>query len=131
MSGWLEALRPDRGRDEEVIGSPEGFRDDILHQGFQKREPFFMKVFFVYILYSKTIDKFYVGQTDNLDERLISHNSEKSPYTSRASDWKLVYVEEFSTRTLCRKRENEIKRKKSRKYIEWLVGSALSRQESG
>ena len=89
-----------------------------------------MKVFFVYILYSKTSDRFYVGQTDNLQERLISHNSGKSSYTSRVSDWEIVYVEEFATRTLCRKRENEIKRKKSRKYIEWLVGSASSRQGS-
>ncbi|MCK6649778.1 MAG: hypothetical protein L6Q66_08990 [Bacteroidia bacterium] len=30
LNGWLVALRPDRCRDEEVIGSPESFRDDIL-----------------------------------------------------------------------------------------------------
>ncbi|MCK6609242.1 MAG: GIY-YIG nuclease family protein [Bacteroidia bacterium] len=90
-----------------------------------------MKVFFVYILYSRTKDRFYIGQTDNLEERLISHNSGKSTYTSRVSDWEIVYVEEFETRTLSRKRENEIKRKKSRSYIEWLVGSASSRPLSG
>ncbi len=85
---------------------------------------------YVYILYSKTKDKYYVGQSDDLKERLLSHNSGKSPYTSIASDWELVYFEEHETRTASRKRENEIKRKKSRKYIEWLV-SASSRQESG
>lgn len=90
-----------------------------------------MKVFFVYILYPRTKDRFYIGQTDNLEERLISHNSGKSTYTSRVSDWEIVYVEEFETRTLSRKRENEIKRKKSRSYIEWLVGGASSRPLSG
>ena len=76
---------------------------------------------FVYIIYSKQVDRYYVGQTDNLAERLLSHNSQKSPYTKIANDWRAVYTEEYSTRTDARKRELEIKRKKSRKYIEWLI----------
>ena len=78
-------------------------------------------MFSVYILYSLQIDSYYVGQTDDIERRLISHNSGLSSYTSRANDWKLVYSEKFETRTEARKRENEIKRKKSRKYIEALV----------
>ena len=35
--------------------------------------------------------------------------------------WKIVYKEELIDRTAALKREIEIKRKKSRKYIEWLV----------
>ncbi len=85
---------------------------------------------YVYILYSKSKDKYYVGQSDDLKVRLASHNTGKSPYTAIASDWALVYFEKYVSRTESRKRENEIKRKKSRKYIEWLV-SASSRQESG
>ena len=85
---------------------------------------------YVYILYSKTRDKYYVGQTDNLEERLASHNSGKSPYTSSAKDWELKYFETFDNRTDSRKRENAIKRKKSRKYIESLL-SASSRPGSG
>jgi putative endonuclease len=87
-------------------------------------------MFFVYILYSKVKDKYYVGQTDNLETRLASHNSGISPYTSIASDWEIVYFEEYATRTETRKRENVIKRKKSRKYIESLL-SASSRLGSG
>ena len=30
---------------------------------------------FVYILYSKSLDKYYTGQTNNLKDRLKSHNS--------------------------------------------------------
>ncbi|WP_317898971.1 GIY-YIG nuclease family protein [Aurantibacillus circumpalustris] len=87
-------------------------------------------MFFVYILYSKVKDKYYVGQTDNLETRLVSHNSGTSPYTSIASDWEIVYFEQYATRTETRKRENAIKRKKSRKYIESLL-SASSRLGSG
>ena len=77
--------------------------------------------YYVYIIYSQTADHFYVGQTDNLTERLAHHLEGKSPYTSIAKDWSLVYKEVFETRTEAIKRENEIKRKKSRKYIEWLI----------
>ncbi|HCW09350.1 MAG TPA: excinuclease ABC subunit C [Cytophagales bacterium] len=78
-------------------------------------------MFYVYILYSEQADRYYVGQTDNLDTRLQSHLSGISGYTSMTDDWKLVYAEEFTTRKEAIQRENEIKRKKSRKYIEWLI----------
>ncbi|HCW09351.1 MAG TPA: excinuclease ABC subunit C [Cytophagales bacterium] len=78
-------------------------------------------MFYVYILYSEQADRYYVGQTYNLDTRLKSHLSGISGYTSMTDDWQLVYSEEFATRNEAIKRENEIKRKKSRKYIEWLI----------
>ncbi|WP_083586346.1 GIY-YIG nuclease family protein [Algoriphagus zhangzhouensis] len=31
--------------------------------------------FFVYILYSPTIDTYYIGQTTNLEERIKEHNN--------------------------------------------------------
>ena len=75
----------------------------------------------VYILYSQTLDRYYVGQSEDLDKRLLSHFSGISPYTSIAKDWQLVYKERFNTRNEAIRRENEIKRKKSRKYIVWLI----------
>jgi putative endonuclease len=82
-----------------------------------------MDKFFVYIIYSADKDKYYVGQTSNLEDRIKSHLSHISPYTSIANDWKLIYYEELSSRSEAIKRKNEIKRKKSRKYIEWLIKS--------
>ena len=38
--------------------------------------------------------------------------------------WKLVYKEEYRTRTEALKREREVKKKKSRKYIEFLINSS-------
>jgi putative endonuclease len=67
------------------------------------------------------VDKYYVGQTENIEERLISHFSGISKYTSISDDWKLVYTESFQIRNEAIRRENEIKKKKSRKYIEWLI----------
>lgn len=73
-------------------------------------------MFYIYILYSKIVDKYYVGQTENQDERIISHSSGISKYTSISTDWILVYTELFETRSQAIIRENEIKKKKSRKY---------------
>jgi putative endonuclease len=80
-------------------------------------------MFFVDILYSVETDRYYTGQTENLESRLSSHEAGISPYTSTAKDWRLVYFEKFESRTEAIKRELEIKRKKSRKYIVWLVST--------
>ena len=42
-------------------------------------------------------------------------------YTRRGIPWKIVYQEKYSTKTEALKREREIKRKKSRIYIEELI----------
>ena len=81
-------------------------------------------MFYVYIIYSKKIDKFYIGYTGHLADRLAEHLSGLSLFTAKADDWKLQYSETFPDRQTAMKREREIKKKKSRKYIEWLVSSA-------
>ena len=98
---------------EEVIGSNPIFSTKPPRGGF------FM--YYVYILYSPTANKYYTGQTDNLSQRVESHRSGISRYTAIAADWELVYFEEFDTRQKALIREREIKSMKSRKYIEQLV----------
>jgi putative endonuclease len=68
-------------------------------------------------------NKFYTGSTSAIEKRLQEHNTGISTFTSKANDWELCYVEKFETRELAMKREKEIKHKKSRKYIEYLVSS--------
>lgn len=77
--------------------------------------------FYVYIIFSSKLNKYYTGYTSDVEARVIQHNAGLSSYTSRANDWKLSYKETFETREEAIKREKEIKSKKSRKYIEWLI----------
>ena len=79
--------------------------------------------FQVYILYSSSVNTFYVGYTENVSVRIEQHNAGKSNFTSKAKDWQLMYVESFCSREAAMKREMEIKNKKSRKYIEWLIST--------
>ena len=78
-------------------------------------------MFFVYILYSSSVDQFYIGQTNNLEERISRHNSGRSKSTKKANDWVLRYSESFETRSEAVKRELQIKNMKSRRYIENLI----------
>lgn len=76
-----------------------------------------------YIIYSAKIDRYYIGHTDNIDKRLLQHNSGLSSFTAKANDWILAFKQVFETREQARNREMEIKKKKSRKYIEWIISA--------
>ncbi|MDZ7623317.1 MAG: GIY-YIG nuclease family protein [Ignavibacteriaceae bacterium] len=78
---------------------------------------------FVYILYSKKIDRYYVGSTDDLEWRLDRHNLGWGRYTKKGIPWKMIYYETLPTKAEALKREKEIKSKKSRLYIERLVNA--------
>lgn len=81
-------------------------------------------MYFVYILFSPKTNKYYIGSTDDLEARLRDHNSGATPSTkSAAPHWEIKYTEPLPDRSLALKREIEIKRKKSRKYLEWLISS--------
>ena len=80
--------------------------------------------FYTYILYSASIDLFYVGHTgEPLKERLRKHLSNHRGFTAKAKDWQYFHVEPYATKTEAYHRELEIKRKKSRTYIESLGDS--------
>ncbi|ACU07033.1 hypothetical protein FIC_00575 [Flavobacteriaceae bacterium 3519-10] len=71
-------------------------------------------MYFCYILYSKSLDRYYIGHTgENLDERLRKHLSHHHGFTSRAKDWIIVYSETFSDKSAAYKRELEVKSWKS------------------
>jgi putative endonuclease len=87
-------------------------------------------MYFTFILYSPTLDKFYTGYTENLDLRISRHNSGWGRFSSNGIPWHLVYSEKFTNKSEALKREKEIKRRKSRKYIEDLIRHAGGRPDS-
>ena len=88
-----------------------------------------MDPWFTYILYSNSIDHYYIGHTNNLDWRLERHNNGWGRYTKRGILWKIVYHESFHLKSEAIKRELEIKNKKSRKYVESLIRHIGGRPE--
>ncbi len=74
----------------------------------------------VYILYSKTNDKYYIGCTKDFEQRFEYHQVKEFPnsFTAKYSDWELFYEIQNLTITTARKIETHIKKMKSRKYLE-------------
>lgn len=81
---------------------------------------------YVYVLHSDRLGKYYVGRTENISKRLEDHNAGRSTYTKRGRPWVLVYEERFEEKADAIAREMEIKKRKSRLYIEKLVQSVPS-----
>ncbi len=79
------------------------------------------EIYYFYILYSISFDKFYIGYTADINERLRKHNSNHKGFTGVANDWKVVYSEQYSTKSEAFAREREVKGWKSRKKIVALI----------
>ena len=59
-----------------------------------------MDEFVVYILFSKRLNKTYVGFTSNLVERFKSHNQlSKTGFTTKYRPWEVIYVEFFHSKS--------------------------------
>ena len=66
--------------------------------------------YYTYILHSETRDRYYIGSTMDLQQRLQRHNQGATKSTKNGRPWKIVYYEEFDNKTDSLKRENQIKK---------------------
>ena len=80
-------------------------------------------MYFVYILYAEKFDRYYIGQTDNLELRLSRHNSGRVKSTKHYIPWKLKYYEEFEFRGEALKRERFLKKQKSKEFYRRLISN--------
>ena len=82
-------------------------------------------MFDVYILFSPSKNKYYIGHTgDTLEERLRKHNTNHKGFTGGSGDWQLKYSEPYPTKPEAYQRELQIKGWKSRVNIERLIARA-------
>jgi putative endonuclease len=83
-------------------------------------------MFKTYAIYNKEKDAIYIGQTADLENRLLRHNgvlkNKKTSFTSKNSGcWKLIYEESFESRSAAIKREKELKSCQGRAFIKNLI----------
>ena len=73
----------------------------------------------LYILYSTSIDSYYVGESDNAETRLTLHNKHhyKKAFTKAASDWEIVLNFRCDSKENALFLERFIKRMKSKNFI--------------
>jgi len=79
-----------------------------------------MKFNYVYILQSETNpERFYIGHTDDLKNRLNSHNQKKCKYTSKYIPWKIKTSVAFT---------DEAKALDFEKYLKTASGRAFAKK---
>ncbi|WP_231367659.1 GIY-YIG nuclease family protein [Gillisia sp. JM1] len=73
-------------------------------------------MFLVYIIYSSKFDRYYVGMTENVNRRLLEHNSGKNISTKAFVPWDIVNIETFDSRFAARVREKYLKSTAGRRW---------------
>ena len=71
----------------------------------------------VYILYSDKCKKFYTGQSDNIGNRIIEHNSGETKSIKMCIPWKLVWSKEVATRAEAMMLERKIKSRGAARFL--------------
>jgi len=81
-------------------------------------------VFKVYVLFSVVHNKIYIGFSSNLEARLAAHNAENGKgYTHRFKPWRVIYIEQLSSKAEAQKREMQLKSAKGRDFVWNLIKS--------
>ena len=78
-------------------------------------------LYYLYVLYSERISKYYIGISRDPEKRLSYHNSANKGWTRRGRPWKLVYIQGFIDEKSAHKAEKFVKSQKSKKFIEKVV----------
>ena len=71
------------------------------------------KPYFVYVLWSASVRRFYIGISDDPKLRLAQHNGDEPlGWTHRYRPWSLAYTERHPSYADARRRELQLKRQK-------------------
>ena len=77
---------------------------------------------FVYVIYSPSVNRYYIGETVDIAERLVQHRMHHyaGSFTSIADDWELAFSLRFKDRASALKAESHLKKSKSKVYLKRL-----------
>ena len=74
--------------------------------------------FYVYILLSNSLQKYYVGHTEDVEKRIVQHNSGKGNFTSKGVPWGKVIIIDCASKRDAIILENRIKKRGIRRYLQ-------------
>ncbi|MHC4441633.1 MAG: GIY-YIG nuclease family protein [Planctomycetota bacterium] len=79
-------------------------------------------MFWVYVLRSLKTGRRYVGSSDNVDRRLVEHNTGQSKSTRHGIPWKVIYTEACKDRSEAVRRERYFKTGRGREDLDRMLG---------
>ncbi|MFN3795191.1 MAG: GIY-YIG nuclease family protein [Chitinophagaceae bacterium] len=63
----------------------------------------------VYILYSASADRYYIGQTADIEDRIKRHNAGSEKATAPYTPWQLIWTTQKATRAEAMQLEKKLK----------------------
>ena len=79
------------------------------------------RMYFTYIIYSESYNIYYIGQTNNLQDRLVRHNENRNKFTKNKGPWKLVFSKLFGSRAEAVRLEKKLKSFKNQDVLKaWI-----------
>ncbi len=74
-------------------------------------------MYYIYVIESKKTGRFYIGQTENLDDRVTRHNKGRVTSTKNKGPWELKYSREVKSRSEAVLLEKKLKGFKKREAL--------------
>ncbi len=93
----------------------------LVKSRFERVGFFYWNMFHTYILYSESADRYYIGFCADVLIRLERHNAGYVAATKPYIPYVLKAFKTFETRLAAMQEETRLKKKKSRKYLEFLI----------
>jgi putative endonuclease len=84
----------------------------------------FLKMLTVYILFSKSISKYYTGHTQDLNNRLHEHNGGETTSIRNGIPWEIIWTMDFNSRAEAMSLETKIKKRGAKRFLEDLSRGA-------
>jgi putative endonuclease len=85
-------------------------------------------MFYTYIIYSEKTGAFYIGQTNNLLDRMERHNTGRNKYTRNKGPWLIAAYKISDTRSQAVLLEKKLKKfKHGDKALDWLINNGGSK----
>ena len=72
---------------------------------------------FVYFLYSETKQKFYVGVSNDVEDRVKRHNNAQSLSTKSGVPWKLIHIIACEDKSAAMRLELKIKKRGIARFL--------------
>jgi putative endonuclease len=75
-------------------------------------------MFSAYIVQSEKTKRYYIGSTEDLTNRLNEYNFGETKSIRSGIPWKLLHIEKYKTRSEAIKKEQQIKARGAKRYVE-------------
>jgi putative endonuclease len=85
-----------------------------------------MTPYYLYILHFASIEKYYVGVSQDPETRLQYHNTFYKGWTLRGRPWTIAYMLKLPSKSDALKAEKYVKRQKSQAFIKQLISGTIS-----